>query len=264
MANLLIMTVRGVPCIYYGSEQLLHDDTAGGNDPYNRPMMASFDTTAPLYRELKVLADLRRRNAAVQKGGMFSRHVTPDQFDYTRRYMGSAVVVAMNKGNPAVITADALPLDDGSYTCLLTGRRFAARDGMVKFELAKNEVVVLEKTAPTPGSTVVEFQLNGLATRYGEDICLTGDCPELGDWDVERAVRMEYVNQGTWCIDVPFTISCDNEIAYKFILKSGAGFQRENAMPRTVKIPASGYARLRMTGTAPRPFPKILLRFSSR
>ena len=91
----------------------------------------------------------------------------------------------------------------------------------------------------------MEFQLNGLGTRYGEDIYVTGDCPELGDWDVERAVKMEYVNAGTWCIDVPFSISCDNEIAYKYFLKSGGGIQRENSLPRVVAVPASGTARLR-------------------
>ncbi len=27
-----IQTVRGIPCIYYGTEQYLHNDTAGGDD----------------------------------------------------------------------------------------------------------------------------------------------------------------------------------------------------------------------------------------
>ncbi|MBI5527490.1 MAG: cyclomaltodextrin glucanotransferase [Deltaproteobacteria bacterium] len=246
MANALVMTARGIPCIYYGTEQLLHDDAGGGNDPYNRPMMASWDTTAPLYRDLRALADLRRRNVAVQKGGMFVRQVTPDVFIFARRYMGSSVVVAMNKGNPAVVSADALPLADATYACVLTGRKVAARDGMVKFDLGKNDVWVLEQTVPPPkGNTVCEFQLNGISTQFGEDIFLTGDCPELGEWDIGHAVKMEYVNQNTWCVDVPFNISCDNEVAYKFFLKSQGGIQRENALPRVRAIPPAGTARFR-------------------
>ncbi|MCC7539667.1 MAG: cyclomaltodextrin glucanotransferase, partial [Deltaproteobacteria bacterium] len=45
-AVLLTMVARGIPCLYYGGEQLLHDDTHGGHDPYNRPWMSSWETTA--------------------------------------------------------------------------------------------------------------------------------------------------------------------------------------------------------------------------
>ena len=41
-AMAFILTARGIPCIYYGTEQYLHNDTSGGTDPYNRPMMADF------------------------------------------------------------------------------------------------------------------------------------------------------------------------------------------------------------------------------
>src|SRR5260370_14856251 len=35
------LTARGIPVIYYGDEPYLHDDTGGGNDPFNRPPMVS-------------------------------------------------------------------------------------------------------------------------------------------------------------------------------------------------------------------------------
>jgi glycosidase len=44
-----ILTQRGVPCIYYGTEQYLHDDTSGGGDPFNRPMMNAFSTSTTAY-----------------------------------------------------------------------------------------------------------------------------------------------------------------------------------------------------------------------
>ncbi len=43
----LIMTSRGIPCIYYGREQYLYNDTNGGEEPYNRPMMEKRDTDTP-------------------------------------------------------------------------------------------------------------------------------------------------------------------------------------------------------------------------
>jgi cyclomaltodextrin glucanotransferase len=55
VAIALIMTSRGIPCIYYGTEQYLHDDTNGGNDPYNRPMMENWDTETEIYRSIRRL-----------------------------------------------------------------------------------------------------------------------------------------------------------------------------------------------------------------
>ena len=61
----LIMTSRGIPCLYYGTEQYLHNDTNGGNDPYNRPMMDSWDADSPLYKLLALFSKLRRLNPAI-------------------------------------------------------------------------------------------------------------------------------------------------------------------------------------------------------
>ncbi|NJK59579.1 MAG: cyclomaltodextrin glucanotransferase, partial [Oscillatoriales cyanobacterium SM2_1_8] len=44
----LLLTSRGIPCLYYGTEQYLHNDAHGGHDPYNRPMMTAWDETPPL------------------------------------------------------------------------------------------------------------------------------------------------------------------------------------------------------------------------
>ena len=33
LALVLLMTLRGVPCLFYGTEQYLHDDTSCGQDP---------------------------------------------------------------------------------------------------------------------------------------------------------------------------------------------------------------------------------------
>jgi len=246
MANLLVMTARGIPCIYYGSEQLLHDDTDGGNDPYNRPMMETWDTTSSLYRELRILADLRRRNIAVQKGGTFQHVVTPDLFVFSRKYAGSSIVVAMNKGSPSAVQVADLPLPAGKHTCLLTGRTVDVKEGIADLDLEKNDVLVLENNVPLAASRAVcEFQLNGLSTRYGEEVFLVGDCPELGEWDYERPVRMEYINNNTWCVDVPFDATAGREFAYKYFLRTASGVQREMAMPRMRRAPQQGWARVR-------------------
>lgn len=67
LALVLLLTTRGIPCLYYGCEQYLHNDTDGGDDPYNRPMMEKWDKTEAT-RLIGILAGERSRNRAVQWG----------------------------------------------------------------------------------------------------------------------------------------------------------------------------------------------------
>lgn len=58
-----LFLLRGVPAVYYGTEQYLHQLTrargkAMGDDPYNREVMRSFEPT-PLYRRIAKMAKLR-------------------------------------------------------------------------------------------------------------------------------------------------------------------------------------------------------------
>lgn len=45
----LIMNYRSISCIYYGSKQYIYNDTNGGEEPYNRPMMENWDTNTSIY-----------------------------------------------------------------------------------------------------------------------------------------------------------------------------------------------------------------------
>jgi glycosidase len=94
LAYAMLMTLRGVPVIYYGDEQ----GFAGtGNDKSARQDMAAsqvpeyqadrrigrmkipreFDVTHPIYRTLARLADLRDRHAALRRGGQVVRDDSP-------------------------------------------------------------------------------------------------------------------------------------------------------------------------------------------
>jgi cyclomaltodextrin glucanotransferase len=92
LALVLLMTLRGVPCLFYGTEQGLHDDTNGGEDPYNRPMMECWDQGSALYGLVAQLAGLRRRNRALTMGSHQQRYVSNDLYAYSRHYRDSAVL----------------------------------------------------------------------------------------------------------------------------------------------------------------------------
>jgi cyclomaltodextrin glucanotransferase len=57
------------------------------------------------------------------------------------------------------------------------------------------------------GQTVVRVQLNGVQTQPGQRVVIIGDCPELGNWDLAKALPPEYVNASTWFGEVAFNES---------------------------------------------------------
>jgi glycosidase len=122
-AMAFVLTSRGIPCIYYGTEQYLHNDTGGGTDPYNRPQMVNFDTTTTAYKLTGKLSTLRHNNPAVPYGSMSERWINNDVYIYERKFFGSVVLVAINKNDTTAynITGLNTSLPAGSYTDYLTG-----------------------------------------------------------------------------------------------------------------------------------------------
>ncbi|MFL6337250.1 MAG: alpha-amylase family glycosyl hydrolase [Pyrinomonadaceae bacterium] len=117
-----ILTARGIPCIYYGTEQYLHNDTSGGTDPYNRPMMNAFSTSTTAYTLTSRLSTLRRNNTAVPYGSHQQRWMNNDVYVYERKFYGNVVLVAINKGAAAAnVTGLNTSLPVGTYNDYLTG-----------------------------------------------------------------------------------------------------------------------------------------------
>jgi glycosidase len=122
-AMAFVLTARGIPCIYYGTEQYLHNDTGGGTDPYNRPMMPGFSTSTTAYTLTNRLSSLRRSNPAVPYGSMTQRWINNDVYIYERKFFGSTVLVAINKNETTGYSISGLntSLPVGTQTDYLTG-----------------------------------------------------------------------------------------------------------------------------------------------
>ncbi|HEV7474873.1 MAG TPA: alpha-amylase family glycosyl hydrolase [Pyrinomonadaceae bacterium] len=118
-----ILTARGIPCIYYGTEQYLHNDTSGGTDPYNRPMMPGFSTSTTAYTLTNRLSSLRRSNPAIPYGSMTQRWMSNDVYIYERKFFGNVVLVAINKNETTGYSISGLntSLPVGTQTDNLTG-----------------------------------------------------------------------------------------------------------------------------------------------
>ncbi|HKR00573.1 MAG TPA: alpha-amylase family glycosyl hydrolase [Pyrinomonadaceae bacterium] len=122
-AMAFVLMSRGIPCIYYGTEQYLHNDTSGGTDPYNRPMMPGFSTSTTAYQLTNKLSTLRRNNPAIGYGSISQRWMNSDVYIYERKFFNSTVLVAINKNETSSynITGLNTSLPAGSYSDYLTG-----------------------------------------------------------------------------------------------------------------------------------------------
>lgn len=244
----LIMTCRGIPCLYYGTEQYLHNDTNGGNDPYNRPMMNKWDTTTLLYQNIQKLSSLRRKNPAISLGSQQQKYMTDDVYCYLRRYRDSRCLVLLNKGQATTIDLENTELPDLEYKCIITQRSISIHEGRIQgLTLAENELIVLSHVGElVKGQMVVRVQLNGVQTQPGELVVVTGDCPELGDWDLEKAYALEYINKNTWFGEIPFNESAGKAIAYKYAIRRlGQDPWRENILNRRWILATHGTVKWR-------------------
>ncbi|MCP9928611.1 alpha-amylase family glycosyl hydrolase [Cyanobium sp. CH-040] len=243
MATVLLFSLRGVPCLFYGTEQYLVNNTDGGQDPYNRPMMASFDTDSRLFKLVAAMSRLRRTVQALSLGGCQERFLSEDIYIFERRYRDSWALCLFNKGEQATITVKHLTIPDGQHQCVISGESFPIRDGsLVDLQLKPASMHVLVNAGSRVcGQTVAVFQLNGVETRPGQSLCITGDCPELGEWDLSKAYGLEYVNRNTWIAEVPFTQTAGEVIHCKFvILNADESFEHENLVRRTLLLPSDG------------------------
>lgn len=108
-------TARGIPCLYYGTEQYFN----GGNDPFCREDMFdgqfeqgpslgnNFDQTAAGYRYVRRLNQLRREHEALRRGTFTTRQVSssPGLFAYSRLHAGKEVLVLINTGTSSSSTS---------------------------------------------------------------------------------------------------------------------------------------------------------------
>jgi glycosidase len=119
----LLLACRGIPVVLYGDEQYLHNDTNGGNDPYNRVWMSSFDTQTKAYSLIDLMAQLRQTNPALAYGTSQQRWINSDVYILERQFFGDVVLIAVNKSESASynITGLFTSLTARSYQDYLIG-----------------------------------------------------------------------------------------------------------------------------------------------
>lgn len=184
-AMAFLLTCRGIPSIYYGDEQYLHNDTSGGGDPYNRPMMSSFSTSTAAYQMTGKLSALRQSNDAVAYGTFKQRWINSDVYIYERQFFNDVVLVAINKNTSSSYSISGLntALPAGTYTDylggLLNGVNLTVSAGTggnnptSAFTLPANAVAVWQVVGTQSGPTV--GSIGPTAAQPGVKVTVAGE-----------------------------------------------------------------------------------------
>ena len=94
----LLLTSRGIPIIYYGTEQYM----IGNGDPQNRQMMNNFDRNTKAFNIIKKLSELRRNNNALAYGKTRFLYVNANVLIFERNFQNNVVLVAINNSKEEI------------------------------------------------------------------------------------------------------------------------------------------------------------------
>ena len=87
----------------------------------------------------------------------------------------------------------------------------------------------------------VTFTVNGYVTSPGQDIYVSGNVPELGNWDLSKAVKLRWIDSDTWSGPAFFLASKGTTVQYKFVVQqSGVSPVWETGSNRTYGVPSTG------------------------
>lgn len=219
-ALLAIMTLPGIPTIYYGTEQGFREQrpsmfaTGHGSDGRNR-----FDTSTPLYRHIAAVAALRREHKVFSRGTptvLAANAAAPGAIAWRMSWQGEAALVVFN-------TAGHTTLLDGLDTGLGPGtlRPLYALDATppplivdgrpIALVLPPHSAMVWAHDADTDAPSNVATRIAGptLAldpapdTTIG-DLALSGRAPGLAsvqvvvDGDLDAAQTVAVDRDGRW------------------------------------------------------------------
>ncbi|MCE1248951.1 MAG: alpha amylase C-terminal domain-containing protein [Firmicutes bacterium] len=132
----LLLTMPGVPSVYYGSEWGISASIHNGDDRWLRPCLDlnKVETTPPeadLSKTISKLSEIRKSNPALTKGSYKQLFVGPGQFAFQRTSEAQTCIVILNSSDEQKnCEIPANLITEGTYTDILNNSE--------KTELTKN------------------------------------------------------------------------------------------------------------------------------
>ena len=138
-------TIRGIPIVYYGTEQ----GFTGCNDPFNREdLFDSFNTSNPLYSYIRQLNAAKRAHPALQDGWQEEKWVNDSFYAFQRSKNGDEAVVCINNGwGPQSVNVPNLSnLPNGTVlNNSMGGDSVTVNNGTIPCNMAAKEVKIFTR-----------------------------------------------------------------------------------------------------------------------
>ncbi|MBI3927764.1 MAG: alpha-amylase [Armatimonadetes bacterium] len=150
LALAFLMSARGLPSVYYGTEVGLE----GGNDPDNRRMM-EFERDPELRSYFTRVTSLRRSLPALQAGTQREMWQDDQVFAFSRQVPGQEAIAVFNNGPETArrripLRAESRLPDGTVLRDLLSGQTLQVRDRHLEIELASKNPMILVPEGSTP------------------------------------------------------------------------------------------------------------------
>lgn len=136
----LLMTMRGIPSVYYGTEVAMRGD----GDDVRKDM--AFGSHPQMEAAFKQLAHIRKDSVALRRGAFEELHADRDVYAFSRCAPSESVVVALNNGkqvNHRDIPAPASLADGTTLIDKIGGSRYIVNQGRIAVDLAPDQAVIL-------------------------------------------------------------------------------------------------------------------------
>ncbi|KAF2108016.1 glycoside hydrolase superfamily [Lophiotrema nucula] len=253
-----VMLSRGIPILYYGTEQ----GYSGGTDPANREDLwrSNFNTQSDLYLAISKLAGAKKSAGGLAANDHVHLYVTSNAYAWSR-VGGNLVVLTTNTGTGTsgqyCFNAQKA---NGAWTNVFgSGSYTSDGSGNVCVSVTNGEpVVLLAGTATSSVATATKATATTLATSacptavsvtfsekvttsFGETIKVSGSSTELGAWDTSKAVTLsaaQYTSSNpVWSVTV--SLKSGQAVQYKFIRVSSSGTVTWESDPnRSLTVPS--------------------------
>ena len=264
-----VILSRGIPILYYGTEQAY----AGGADPANREDLwrSSFNTNADMYKAIKKLTGAR-----VSAGGLAGNdhthvYVASNAYAWSRAG-GNLIVLTTNagsgsnaqhcfnsqkangrwtdvfSGSSTTITSDGngqvcVTVSSGNPIVLVASTGSTSSTGGTPTTLRTSAIppssTIRTTSTACPTSVTVSFT-HRVTTAFGDTIKITGNTAQLGNWNPSNAPSLSAASytasNPVWTISLP--MAAGSAVQYKFVkVASGGAVTWESDPNRAYTVP---------------------------
>ncbi len=143
----VLLTLPGIPSIYYGSEWGIEGKRTSTDDSMLRPKITiSESPDFPLTGFIRMLLHIHETNPQFHGGPYKELLLTNRQYAFARLWEGQAIITAVNNDESEAFAAIPCPAEGDTAVDLLTGEEYPVRDHKIELNIPACRGVILKIT----------------------------------------------------------------------------------------------------------------------